>query len=122
MPPRGRKKTRGARGEIDGLLPYDERVLRVEQAHAAANNNLALVYVERGGDLKKAERLVRRALAAGGPSTPYALDTLAAIYARQGRAAEAARALEEAEALVPPADEALRNRLAQARKGLSKIQ
>ncbi|MBI3809285.1 MAG: tetratricopeptide repeat protein [Nitrospirae bacterium] len=80
---------------------FYRRVLTTSPEHPAASNNLALVYLARGARLDEAERLARSAVEHGGAIRPYAQDTLAKIYVRQGRYREAARALEEAAALVP---------------------
>lgn len=80
---------------------FYRRVLTASPEHPAASNNLALVHLARGERLDEAERMTRNAAAQGGAIRPYALDTLARIYTRQGRYREAARALEEAAALAP---------------------
>lgn len=80
---------------------FYRRVLAASPEHPAAGNNLALVHLARGERLDEAERMTRHAAAQGGAIRPYALDTLARIYTRQGRYREAARALEEAVALAP---------------------
>lgn len=80
---------------------FYRRVLTAWLEHPAASNNLALVHLARGERLDEAERMTRNAAAQGGAIRPYALDTLARIYTRQGRYREAARALEEAVALAP---------------------
>lgn len=80
---------------------FYRRALTASPEHPAASNNLALVHLARGERLDEAERMTRNAAAQGGAIRPYALDTLARIYTRQGRYREAARALEEAAALAP---------------------
>lgn len=80
---------------------FYRRVLTASPEHPAASNNLALVHLARGERLDEAERMTRNAAAQGGAIRPYALDTLARIYTRQGRYREAARALEEAAVLAP---------------------
>jgi tetratricopeptide (TPR) repeat protein len=87
--------------------------------HAAANNNLAMVYLSRGDRLDEAERLAKNALAQGGALQPYALDTLARIYMRQQRYQDAALALRQAVAAVPEENTILRERLAQSQRELS---
>ena len=80
---------------------FYRRALTASPEHPAARNNLALVHLAQGELLDEAERMTRNAAAQGGAIRPYALDTLARIYTRQGRYREAARALEEAAALAP---------------------
>ncbi len=60
---------------------YYRRVLRADPAHGGANNNLAMVYLARGRDLKKAETLATKALETD--YRPYAADTLAQIQERR---------------------------------------
>ena len=95
------------------------RVLRLDPAHVGANNNLAMVYLSSGKDLDKAERWARMALEQGGPLKPYVLDTLAAIYIREGRYSAARKVLDDAVAVVAPAgDKALREQLTKTRAKL----
>ena len=54
------------------------------------------------------------AVAQGGPSKPYALETLATVYLRQGRHDDARKALDEAEASAAPGDHALLAQIADA--------
>jgi cytochrome c-type biogenesis protein CcmH/NrfG len=77
-----------------------------------------MLYLARGGDLGEAERLALRALAQKGPLQPYVLDTLAHVYARQGRFKEAVAALEKAEAAAPSHDKILHERLIRLRNQL----
>jgi predicted Zn-dependent protease len=83
------------------------------------NNNLAMVYLTQQEKLDEAERLANLALAQGGPLRPYVLDTMAHIYVRQGRYREAQTALNNAEALAPPYDRTLNQRLAQLQQELA---
>jgi len=110
-----------------GNLAFQRGALEEAQAHYAqalhtapddprVNNNLAMVYLARGERLDEAERLIRVALAHEGAITPYALDTLAAVYRRQGRLMEALDALEEAERIAPPGHDALHEHLAESRR------
>lgn len=101
---------------------YYRRALDVDPDHPLANNNLAMVYLARGEKLEKVERLVLKALAQGGPSKPYVLETLATVYIRQGRNEDARKALDEAEASASPGDRALLAQIADTRKTLSKNQ
>jgi len=95
------------------------RVLRLDRNHAGANNNLAMVFLERGKDLKKAERYAQTALKQGGPLRPYVLETLAEIYIRQARAPEARKVLDEADAVAPSDNTALREELDKTRVKLA---
>ena len=101
---------------------YYRRALKVDPNHPLANNNLGMVYLQRGERLEKVEGLVQKAVAQGGPSKPYALETLATVYLRQGRHDDARKALDEAEASAAPGDHALLAQIADTRKNLSKNQ
>ena len=105
-------------GALDEAEEYYRRALASHPDHPGANNNLAMVYLKRDR-LDQAERLALKASAQGDSFRPYALDTLAHIYTRTGRYQEAQAALAEAEAAVPAANQALRERLAQSRQGLA---
>jgi tetratricopeptide (TPR) repeat protein len=107
------------RGALQEAEQYYRRVLITVPEHAAASNNLAMVYLQRGDNLEEAERLAARALQGSGPLRPYVLDTLAHIYIRQGRDQEAMAALNEAEKAAPRDDTILHERLAQARRELA---
>lgn len=97
---------------------YFLQALAVASNNAAANNNLAMVYLLRREHLEEAEMLAVHALMQGGPLRPYVLDTLAHIYFQQGRYREALTILETAEAVAPADDRVLQERLAQLRKDL----
>ena len=110
-----------------GNLAFQRGALEEAQAHYAqalqtapddprVNNNLAMVYLARGERLEEAERLIRAALAHEGSIKPYALDTLAAVYRRQGRYTEALDALEEADRIAPAGHDALHEHLAESRR------
>ena len=109
------------RGALEEAEAYYHQALAVAPQDPGANNNLAMLYVTRGAGLDEAEWLARQALAQGGPLRPYALDTLARIYVRQGRYQEAKAALEEAEAMTPSANEILHERLVQSRRELATV-
>lgn len=97
---------------------YYRRVLKKVPNHPAANNNLAMVYLEQGTRLDIAEKCAKRALAQEGAIKPYALDTLARIYLRQGRYDEAEAALKEAESVTPAENSVLQEMLNQSRQQL----
>ena len=107
-----------AEGELEESEAFYRQALEASPEHPVANNNLAMLYLARGGDLREAERLALRALVHKGPLQPYVLDTLANVYARQGRFEEAVGALEEAEAVAPWHDKLLRDRLSRLRDQL----
>ncbi|HEY6973626.1 MAG TPA: tetratricopeptide repeat protein, partial [Nitrospiraceae bacterium] len=107
-----------AEGELEESETFYQQALEASPEHPGANNNLAMLYLARGGDLREAERLALRALAHKGPLQPYVLDTLAHVYARQGRYQEAVAALEKAEAVAPSQDKMLRDRLIRLRDQL----
>ncbi len=104
-----------AEGAIEESETYYQQALANSPEHPGANNNLAMLYLARGVNLQEAERLALRALAQRGPLQPYVLDTLAQVYARQGRYKEAVAALNEAEAAAPAQDEILHERLRRLR-------
>lgn len=111
-----------ARGALEQADAYYRQALEAAPADPGANNNLAMLCMARGESLDEAERLARRALAQGGPLQPYALDTLARIYVRQGRYREAQSALDRAEALVPPENGVFHGQLVRLRQELAGIQ
>lgn len=74
-----------------------------------------MLYLTWGVNLQEAERLALRAAAKKGPLQPYALDTLAHVYAQQGRYKEAVEVLDDAVATVPSEDTLLRERLLRSR-------
>jgi tetratricopeptide (TPR) repeat protein len=108
-----------AEGELEESETYYQQALEAFPEHPGANNNLAMLYLARGGNLREAERLALRALEQRSPLHPYVLDTLAHIYARQGRYKEAVVALEEAEAAAPSQDPILHERLIRLRSQLA---
>lgn len=93
------------------------RALKLSDGGAAASNNLAMLYASRGKRLRRAEKLASRA-ASDERFRPYALDTLATIYARQGRTEEARAALAEARAAAPAGDPAFLAHLEQTAKSI----
>lgn len=104
-----------AEGELEASETYYQQALATSPEHPGANNNLAMLYLTKGANLQEAERLALRALAQRGPLQPYVLDTLAHVYARQGRYEEAVAALDEAEASAPAQDKILHERLLRLR-------
>jgi tetratricopeptide (TPR) repeat protein len=85
-------------GDFAGAEEDYERALNRSPYHAGAQNNLALAYLAQNKKLKEAELLAKSALRQNGALRPYVLDTLANIYAREGRLPEARVAAEQAAA------------------------
>jgi tetratricopeptide (TPR) repeat protein len=100
---------------------FYRRALDTAPGHPGASNNLAMVYLARGERLDEAEQMARNALERGGALRPYALDTLARIYMRQGRYREARTALALAEAIVPPEETYLHQWLSRSRRELAAV-
>ncbi len=107
------------RGAMMEAEAYYRQALSTAPEDPGVNNNLAMVYLTQQEKLDEAERLANLALAQGGPLQPYVLDTMAHIYVRQGRYREAQTALNNAEALAPPYDKTLHQRLTQLKQELS---
>lgn len=94
------------------------KALKAVPHHPGAGNNLAMAILERKGSLPEAEALAQDALGQGGPLRPYILDTLANIYLRQGRYADAAAALDQAEAATPESSRLVRDHLLATRDSI----
>ena len=107
------------RGALEEAEAYYRQALITAPEDPGVNNNLAMVYLTQQEKLDEAERLANLALAQGGPLQPYVLDTMAHIYVRQGRYREAQTALSNAEALAPPYDRTLHQRLTQLQQELA---
>ena len=107
------------RGALEEAEAYYRQALITAPEDAGVNNNLAMVYLTQQEKLDEAERLVNVALAQGGPLQPYVLDTMAQIYVRQRRYREARTVLNNAEALAPPYDRTLHQRLTQLQQELA---
>jgi|CXWL01.1.fsa_nt_gi tetratricopeptide (TPR) repeat protein len=75
---------------------FFRKALETAPLHAGAANNLAMTLLARGGRLPEAEALAKDALSRSGSLRPYVVDTLASIYRRQGRYAEAEAVLDGA--------------------------
>jgi tetratricopeptide (TPR) repeat protein len=73
---------------------YFERALKSNPTDPAANNNLAMAYVAQNKKLPRAEELANKALSSD--LKPYAYDTLARIYLKQGDEVRAKQAWENA--------------------------
>jgi putative PEP-CTERM system TPR-repeat lipoprotein len=81
------------RGDVDEAQRRYEAVLKVDEKHAAALNNLAWLYSERG-DPRALDLAVRANIAK--PHDPSILDTLGWLHVRRGEAAEGLVLLQEA--------------------------
>jgi tetratricopeptide (TPR) repeat protein len=102
-------------GDLKNAENSFRRVLKLSPRHAAADNNLAMVYLAQGVKLDEAERLAREALAQEGPLKPYILDTLANVDLKRKRCSEARADLDQAQAAAPPGDAAVLKRLDETR-------
>lgn len=95
------------------------KALKADPQHPGAANNLAMALLAGNGSLAEAEALARRALPNAGALRPYVLDTLANILLRQGRYAEAAAAIDKAEAETPAENGPVRSQLLETRKAIA---
>ena len=91
---------------------------KASPGHAGAANNLAMVILARNGSLPEAEALAQGALRNAGELKPYILDTLANVFLRQRRYAEAAAAVDQAEAAAPPENSLMRGQLLETRRSI----
>jgi Tfp pilus assembly protein PilF len=107
-------------GDFRTAEKFYRRILRIDPLHSGANNNLAMVALARGGDLNQAEQRIRTALQREDGLRPYILETLSQIQARRGQFDLARNSLAQAEAAIPPGDDALRTRLEHSRQDLEK--
>jgi Tfp pilus assembly protein PilF len=87
-------------GKIEKGIGQMRTVLAMNPENATALNYVAFLYAERGEHLAEAEQMARRALRQR-PDSGAVHDTLGWVLFKQGRYAEAQRALEEAVSLVP---------------------
>lgn len=95
------------------------KALKASPRHAGASNNLAMVALAGNGSLAEAEALAQDALLTAGALRPYVLDTLANIYLRERRYAEAAAAADLAEAETPAENSSVRAQLLETRKSIA---
>jgi tetratricopeptide (TPR) repeat protein len=82
-------------GRGDEALATLEKALARNPDDATINNDLGYMYADRGIELAKAERLIRRALT-DRPDEVAFLDSLAWVFYKQGRLQAAARVFERA--------------------------
>jgi len=94
------------------------KALKADPKHPGAANNLAMALLAGHGSLTEAEALARQALPNAGELRPYVLDTLANVLLRQGHFAEAAAAIDEAEAETPAENGLVRSQLLETRKNI----
>ena len=88
-------------GQRDAALAQMRSVLTVNADHAEALNYLGYSYAERGERLDEAQELLERALKLE-PENGYYLDSLGWVFFKRGDLERAAKALEQADALVGP--------------------
>jgi tetratricopeptide (TPR) repeat protein len=75
---------------------YYKKVLKRNPGHGGANNNMAMLLLAEGKKLDKAADFAKKAESSN--FKPYALDTLARIYMKEGRPDLAKTALDDAQA------------------------
>ena len=107
-----------ADGRLKEAGAYFRKALKAAPHHPGASNNLAMVALAGNGSLNEAEALAQDALLAAGALRPYVLDTLANIYLRERRYAEAEAAIAQAEALTPAENNPVRAQLLETRKSM----
>jgi predicted Zn-dependent protease len=87
-------------GKVADATTRYEAIVKLDPRAAVASNNLAWRYAEAGKDLGTALRLAQAAYAQL-PERPEVLDTLGAVYLRQGQPALAVTALRDAVSRAP---------------------
>ena len=87
-------------GEFEKAEKYLRKTLTLEPGHEYALNALGYLYAEQGTNLDEAEALVKRALRKAPTNGAY-LDSLGWVFFKQGRFAEAATMLENANQQLP---------------------
>lgn len=95
------------------------KALKFSPHDPGAANNLAMAILARNGSLPEAEALAQGALANAGALRVYILDTLANIFLRQRRFAEAAAAIDQAEAITPAENAQVRSQLLETRRNIA---
>jgi len=80
-------------GRRDQSKPIYEQVLRIQQDHPVALNNLAFIKAEEGTDLDTALSMAQRAYQAA-PNSPDITDTLGWVYIRKNLSQEAVKLFE----------------------------
>jgi tetratricopeptide (TPR) repeat protein len=108
----------------DGDLKRAEKcyryALKALPHYAGAENNLAMVYLMQNRKYGDAEALAKDALDRDPRLKPYALDTLANLYLRQGRYPEAVTMSVQAEEAASASDDAsLIGRILQTRRSIA---
>jgi Flp pilus assembly protein TadD len=77
-------------GRRDQAKPIYEQILRIQQDHPIALNNLAFIKAEEGADLDSALSMAQRAFQSQ-PQSPDIADTLGWVYIRKNLSGEAIR-------------------------------
>ncbi len=85
-------------GRTDAAEAAYRRTLQLQPDNALANNNLAWLLADRGAYLDAAEGYARRAVAADPARAAAYLDTLAVVFLKAGRIADAEQAIKQAAA------------------------
>ena len=98
---------------------YFERAQKISPKDPAVVNNVAMVYLAEGKNLKGIDVMVEDALDGAGPTTPYLWDTLANIAIRQKRWDDAKNAIEKAAETAPAQDPAFQTQLQETRQKLA---
>lgn len=105
-------------GRLEEAEASFRKALKASPHHPGAANNLAMVTLARNGSLPEAEALAQDALLNAGPLRPYILDTLANIFLRERRCAEASAAIDQAEAETPAENRPVRDQLLETRRNI----
>ena len=98
---------------------YFERAQKASPKDPAVVNNLAMVCLAQGKDLKGLTVMVEDALEKAGPAAPYLWDTLANIAIQEGRYEDAKNALNKAAETAPSQDPAFQTHLQESREKLA---
>jgi len=88
-------------------------ILQKNPNHAPSNNDLGYMWAERGTNMAKAEQMIRAALKSD-PDSPAYLDSLGWVMYKQGKFADAAKALQDATRAAPDMDALLWDHLGDA--------
>lgn len=107
-------------GHIDRAETLFRAAIKKDSRSASAANNLAMVCLAKD-KIDEAENWAQRALWQNSAIKPYVLDTLAEVYLREKRYAEAETAAEQALASAPAGDTALTEHLLATRRRLEAL-
>jgi Tfp pilus assembly protein PilF len=100
---------------------YFERALKLSPKDAAVLNNVAMVRLAEGKELKGIDIRLEDAVPNAGSAAPYLWDTLARIAMIEGRYMDARDALEKAAETAPAQDPAFQKHLAESRQELVSV-